>query len=104
MTTELQAIIDRHEARIKACGDKLMNAERDLSVVLDILANIGRTASNQLNYHNDVPRGAWDAFALYRQMPKSIASASRNAILVLKHGVFDEKVPNELHHHQCARQ
>lgn len=34
MTPELQAIIDRHEARIKACGDKLMNAERDLSVVL----------------------------------------------------------------------
>lgn len=38
MTPELQAIIARHEARLKSCGDKLMNAERDLSVVLGVLA------------------------------------------------------------------
>ena len=33
----IQEIISRHEARLKACGDKLMNAERDLSVVLEWL-------------------------------------------------------------------
>ena len=33
----LNEIIDRHEARIAACGDKLMNAERDMDVLLHLL-------------------------------------------------------------------
>lgn len=51
MTPELQAIIERHEDRLKACGDKLMNAERDLSVVLEIAkvqASALRVARSQL--------------------------------------------------------
>lgn len=39
MTPELQDIIDRHEATLKACSGKLMNAEKDLSVVLKYLAD-----------------------------------------------------------------
>lgn len=34
---DLIEIMDRHEARVKACGDKLMNSERDMNRLLEIL-------------------------------------------------------------------
>jgi len=33
----IQEIISRHEKTLAACGDKLMGAERDLSVVLEFI-------------------------------------------------------------------
>lgn len=76
---EMEDIISRHDARVEACGDKLMNAENDMARLLEIMNQYLLPiliAAKKVHDQRDDPKANRDTFsAALANMSRTLRAA-----------------------------